>query len=101
VAEAIRGTIRCQFRAVIFENAVPAWVGSRVGSLGFVPSEGAYIRGVSRENESGERVGRVTLDLDDSEYVEVTFYAGVEPGSDIESLREHFGTGWDWEAKDV
>jgi hypothetical protein len=89
--------IRCHLRAVIFSNGSPAWIGSRTGSLGFIPAEGSYIRGVSRENEAGERVGRVTLDIDDSAYIEVTFYSEAEPGSDIESLREHFGTGWDWE----
>jgi hypothetical protein len=90
-------TIRCHLRAVIFSSGSPAWIGSRVGSLGFLPAEGQYIRGVSRENESGERVGRVTLDLDDPEYVEVTFYAGAGEGATEASIKEHFGTGWDWE----
>jgi hypothetical protein len=99
VAEAIKGTIRCHLRVLIFENAVLAWVGSQVRNLGFLPIEGSYIRGVSRENEFGERVGRVVFDADDSQYIEVVFYSPLRPEASVAEIKEHFGDAWSWEER--
>jgi hypothetical protein len=92
-------TIRCHLRVLIFENAVPAWVGSRIKDLGFVPFEGSYIRGVSRDNEYGERVGRLVFDSDDPQYIEVVFFSPLRPEASVAEIKEHFGDGWSWEER--
>jgi hypothetical protein len=92
-------TIRCHLCVPIFRDGVVAIVGSQVRNLGFLPIEGSYIRGVSRDNEYGERVGRVVFDIHDLTYVEVVFYSPLRPEASVEEIKEHFGDAWSWEER--